>query len=106
MASEAVAVLERARELISEPEHRTKGSYARTANGMGTSPRASGAVCWCMIGAVIREAGDSALAGDTLALLLKVIPTKSAAVFNDTSTHADVLAAFDKAIALGRGEEA
>ena len=110
MSAEAVAVLERARELISDPERWTQRAFARNSVGEATSASGPGATCWCALGAIAREEGRSG-SGAVRQLregagLHGTGTYLGIADFNDVSTHAEVLAAFDKAIALGRGDRA
>lgn len=61
------------------------------------------AACWCASGAVyVSCERDYAADGEALNLLMAASPTGTIAEFNDSeeTTHADVLAWFDRAIAL------
>lgn len=84
-----------ARAIIEEPESWTQGSYARDAKGNPTLEDYHDGVCFCM-------AGACRLACANTSLLHCALPFGSACVpqFNDspTTTHADVLAVFDRAI--------
>ncbi len=92
-----VETLKAARELISVPERWTQGESARGKTGRKVDFRGPYAVCWCSSGAVYKIGGpctsmanrymDRATGGDYV-------------TFNDTHTHPEVLAAFDKAIEL------
>lgn len=104
MTEQLVDILRRGRERIATPDKWTKGAAARTSTGrrcMETSPRA---VCWCMIGAINAELGGlgwRAVEPAREALGVGYVPR-----FNDNpaTTHADVLAAFDRAIAKLEGQ--
>jgi hypothetical protein len=107
-----VEVLIAARELISVPERWTKSAYARSADGRPIGPcgvASQDAVCWCPVGAVDRLVEDGTdLAAYALDYLQMVVGGGRVANWNDAQerTHAEVLAAFDKAIELARAEEA
>lgn len=99
-----VAVLRKARALIDAPEKWTTGQYAKDADG-GFCDTWSQATCFCASGALL-AAGDVGLdefnvaSGweDAYALLSRQM-RGNIIDFNDSRTHAEVLAAFDKAIA-------
>jgi hypothetical protein len=128
----ALGILTKARELLSDPERWTKGCAARTASpgkglsGIHVDPTHASAACWCSIGALRRAAGHKNVDGTSyygpatfpaylsaLRILGKAIEpgceahnaTMVVAVTNDAENtkHADVLAMFDKAIALAKG---
>lgn len=92
-------ILVKARELIADPAHWTKGEFGRDAHGNGIVPWLEGRkpVCYCSLGAIL-TVGDS---GDEAARVLEKHMRDSITRFNDDpkTTHADVLAAFDRAIA-------
>lgn len=101
-------VLQQARALISDPEHWTQGYWARRESRLGLVecvPDDPDAVCWCAAGAINKVAqarmfADPAI--DTLELALPLDYRHRAApifAFNDERTHAEVLHAFDTAIA-------
>ena len=99
-------VLVKARELIASPERWTKGSYAVDAGGYGVDPTDLEACAWCLDGALYRvttgadasfRSHEYLAARDAVAAVPEVdgVPID----FNERHTHAQVLAAFDKAIA-------
>lgn len=98
-------ILRHAMALIEQPEHWTKGEYWRDANGNPCTSRTT-AVCWCAIGAVVSvtdDTGDDARVA--LGMLLNaVMGSGSIHRFNDTHTHAEVIDAFRRAIALAEGD--
>lgn len=118
-------ILRKARKLIADPEHWTQGSYAREAqNGASTTIASDRARCFCSIGALERAAFDTsgyrllwnprqvgsyraarACLFDALADIAPSFPVVVS--FNDDldTTHADVLALFDRAIALAEDKE-
>jgi hypothetical protein len=101
MTTQVRELLIAARKLIEQPEHWTKGHYARDARGAPVLPIDSEAVCWCTVGALGRadqERDTNEVYLNTRMVLLEHMqPCLSE--FNDNHTHAEVLAAFDKAIA-------
>lgn len=101
-------ILIAARALIATPERWTQGDRARDAAGAPIDPCDPRAVCWCISGAL--EAADPSgsdmdgFIGAALALEKVIVGLGHRAAigdFNDAPerTHAEVLAAFDKAIA-------
>lgn len=96
-------ILQKARALIADPEHWTRGVSARTRHGIPCTVGEGHS--FCAIGAL-----DRAMAGVVWSLdqefphdiLRKAIGTLGIADWNDRSNHVDVLAGFDKAIELAR----
>lgn len=103
----AVEVLIAARELISAPERWTQGVHARDVSG-DVATRTT-AVCWCGFGAVweVVETPFSDLSDECERLLDRAVGCPYVD-WQDSfeCTHAEVLAAFDKAIELARAEAA
>lgn len=107
-----VRVLEDARKLIETPDKWTQGEYARDGMGREISLYESGITCLCALGALRLATkriwdwnfkGDAVLVDAKTALrnvMIEPIPR-----FNDSHTHAEVLAAFDKAIATERAKQ-
>jgi hypothetical protein len=90
-------ILTAARELISVPERWTQGDYAKDKDGRSCLEDDEGAVCYCSVGA-ISKVRFSSVALEFLAREAGgYIPD-----FNDTHTHAEVIAAFDRAIAAAK----
>lgn len=105
---QAVEVLRKARALIEKPECWTKGVFARDAEGRELEPNNWAATCFCSLGALAHASGcaPGAVSLRVLRTLAAQIgdptfPRTEVADFNDAPerTHAEVLAAFDKAIA-------
>lgn len=103
-----VDILRKTRELLSEPVRWTRGAYARDASGADVPYDEQAATCWCLSGAVDLAGQGQSIAAARARDYIRVaidsdddsmvtIPT-----FNDDPgrTHADVLAAIDRAIAL------
>lgn len=94
-------VLIAARAKIADPVNWTQGEYARNADGADCE--GDDAVCWCAIGAIQESCDDYDTARDALEYLHAVMGTYPYH-FNDTHTHAEVIAKFDEAIAAQGGE--
>jgi hypothetical protein len=84
-----------ARKMIERPEAWTRGWFARTATGDEVSAYDRKAVCWCSSGAMARVGAEAR----AYAFLARAMDGDIAS-FNDTSTHAEVLTAFDRAIVI------
>jgi hypothetical protein len=106
-------VLIAGRGYIDEPPKWTKGAYARAASGSEVDVFSKKAVCYCARGAIevaARAANTSDYGGAIAALMhaiprgcrLRGIPTYQD---RDETTHADVMAMFDRAIADERAKE-
>lgn len=93
-------VLIKAKELISSPESWTQNVY-KTATD-------SGKVCYCALGAISEVAKVEVFSSNLTpaANLLKSVvkdqlgSDESFAVYNDSHTHEDVMAVFDRAIEI------
>jgi hypothetical protein len=98
--------LRAARKLIKPVGRWNKGSLARTAKrgGFLCSALSADATCWCAEGAVV--AVTRAFDHPAFDVLRQAIGG-DIAQFNDarSTTHRDILAAFDKAIALAEQQE-
>lgn len=102
-----VEILIAARALITPPDKWTQGEIARDDEGNATSPTAMDAVCWCAQGAIAKVAGGHYLIGAFYARdTLRKVAGNKVFNFNDGHTHAEVLAALDRAIELARAEAA
>jgi hypothetical protein len=96
-------ILVAARALIEHPEAWTKGEYARDKKGNRVSPSSRKAACWCARGAILRAAAGNIPAGFRAHDRLWAVIRGSITRWNDAPerTHAEVLAAFDRAISDG-----
>jgi hypothetical protein len=102
MSGETVRILREARALVEKGW--TQGARARMANGIAIDPGDPNAACWCPFGAIEKAEVTSAFCvatGEPMKLLKSAVgdwPPK----WNDRHgrTQAEVLAAFDRAIAL------
>lgn len=109
--------LQKARDLISDPKRWTQGAFARDTLGrdlFDAGEEDFEPVCFCSLGALAHVSGlhpDGTLPGEsTLAEVIAKdlgLPPEIGFVpdFNDTHTHAEVLAAFDAAIEKARAAE-
>ena len=105
---DTVEILKKARELISDESRWTQGWYAKNNNGAWTSWIGPDAVCFCSIGAMAHVSKDAVFvieSSPAFAALASAMQEDHdqhenvVAEFNDMHTHAEVLAAFDRAIA-------
>ena len=107
----ALELLQRGRELISELDHWTKGWYAKTLKDERTSLSSSDAHSFCSLGALHKayetnaEETRSTRNLDAARLFLQEEMNFSIAGFNDHHTHAEVLAAWDRAIQRAKDAE-
>jgi hypothetical protein len=107
MTAHEILIAARAR--IAQPERWTKKAFARNALGQEVFPISASAVCWCMMGAMRSVAYTTT--SDGYFVIHSVDPAETAIENahnglscpelndNDKTTHADVLAMFDRAIA-------
>lgn len=95
-------VLRKARELISKPEHWTRHKYARDVRGLPAPVHDEAAFCFCALGALRKVNNKHSDFCRPATVLASALPESitSVSVFNDTRTHAEVLALFDKAICM------
>jgi hypothetical protein len=92
--------LKAARQLISDPAKWTQGAQSRDKLGHPYAFDTDKAVCWCALGAIERVAGRYSSERFEASTKLRSISPKGLVIdFNDTHTHAEVLALFDAAIA-------
>ncbi len=96
-----LGTLRKARELLADPAHWTRNALARAVtpeHNLSCSPRDPTATCWCLRGALHRVAPDRDTGWRAEAYLERFVPGGKVAVFNDASTHAQVLALLDEAL--------
>lgn len=103
----AADILREGRKLIENPENWVQGSFGQTKGGnrcYAVDPRAN---CWCAVGAISKVGEEVAEDEWQLAwvALDNASPCGCSIRFNDhaKTTHADVLAMFDRAIATVTG---
>jgi len=92
-------ILIAARALIAEEKSWCQGALARNAAGVATTPYRPGAVAFCSVSAIDLIGGLTESVHDAYAALALFCDDRPT-VFNDSHTHAEVLDAYDKAIAL------
>lgn len=92
-------VLKAARELLSEPKRWTQHATARTTGGIPTDPKDPNAITWDATGAIDKFCTSTLQVINVVGIVTDAINNPSMADLNDNHHHADVLAAFDKAIA-------
>lgn len=105
-------VLKAGRALIDTPEKWTKGVSARMADGRGCSPWDDAAVCFCSIGALDRlhRATASYEEAQEALKVLRFVSYVQTGIdevfrFNDSHSHAEVLAVWDAAIKIAKEAE-
>lgn len=99
-------ILIKIRELLADPKHWTKGSYARVKKGgESTSYDVENATCWCLMGAlnkVVNGVYDSSTikAKNLLQSCLPIKYLEQLIEFNDNKNtkHAQIIKALDCAI--------
>lgn len=111
MTKKISEVLKEAKQLISKPENWTTGVYARDAEGIKVDTGNARATCFCSLGAVFFVAKQSKLSFPQRADIIQHIKeanglTSPVHEYNDTHTHAEVMALWDKAIAAAEAQEA
>src|SRR5207249_2880523 len=94
-----VQTLRAGRAVIADEAHWTKGSLAVDAEGFAVNFRDPKACQWCVTGAMCKVGGPAWL--DACTALRDLVSQATLPTWNDltTTTHADVLALFDRAIA-------
>lgn len=108
--AEELGLLRKIRAVIERPENWTSGAGARDDEGRAVPTEAPYACCWCLIGAARKAAAGYAYFNgmdfENAACLAILALTRGcdfdnafqAITFNDTSTHAEVLARLDAGI--------
>lgn len=102
-----VKILEDGKKLIEDKKNWIQGSSALDANGNEVAACSRYAVYFCSVGAIERVtfASDPYYHSYWPALdLLRDAVGMGVTTFNDNSTHEDVMAMWDKAITLAKGE--
>lgn len=102
MKEQILALLRAARQRITPRNQWTQGYWAFTWAGTKCDPQDPNAICWCAGGALNKEAPDPALILPAVAALEAALPDYGETglfSYNDSSTHEQVLAWFDRAIA-------
>ena len=102
---EPLNILREARALIEDKEHWTMGAFARTIYGREiVNPEHPMAHKFCLLGAALRATADRSSNIDDKGVAFRYLREAtlggqgSGSRFNDESTHAEVLALYDRAI--------
>ena len=101
-------LLTKAKDVIADPKHWTKGWYAHNADGFDVGSCKPEAVCWCSLGAlekVAHEENTCSLELEAAKYLIKVsreFGCSDIPDLNDHSSHETVMKAWDKAIKLAK----
>jgi hypothetical protein len=98
--ADVLRTLRKARELLADPARWTRNALARAVtpeHNLSCSPRDPTATCWCLRGALHKVAPDRDAAWRA-EYYLEVAAAADIASFNDTATHAQVLAVLDEAL--------
>lgn len=113
---EQIAIAKKARALIEDPKNWTQGAYATDKDGVALDqPLDDEAVCFCMIGAIRRAEGSplEEVTRQNVRLLWAALDNMAngealaySHEYNDTHTHAEVLAFLDSAIELLKEKQA
>lgn len=107
---DVISHLSAMRNLLADPKSWTQGASARNKWGGVELSFSPSAVCWCLIGASARIDGRLFSDMRSIDAMIRALPDgfSDVVAFNDaeTTTHADVLAVIDRAIALAKEEAA
>ena len=105
--TQVVKLLKDARNLIAKRENWTQDDFAKTADGNGVYSKSDEAVCWCSLGALTKSSppDEDKQIKNLAKLLLSEAMDSPITTFNDSHTHEEVLAAWDKAIELAKAAE-
>ena len=104
-------LLAKAKAVIADPKHWTKGWYAQDAKGRSTRPAKSNAVCWCSAGAIIKVAHEESTYSTRFAATKYLAEVSVECGYNgipdlnDNSSHEAVMKAWDRAIKLAKETE-
>ena len=94
-----VEILKAARAKIADEKHWTQVASARDSQGIEVSPVSPKAVSWCSTGALTASAMTFPDAAWNFIWASMKSPPAGMGFYNDSHTHAEVLAAWDAAIA-------
>ena len=111
-------LLIKAKAVIADPKHWTKGWYAHNAEGQDVEPAEPDAVCWCSLGAIVKVAHEEGVkdirfkateyldkATEYLAKVSAECGYNGIPDFNDNSSHEAVMKAWDRTIKLAKEDE-
>ena len=91
-------ILIAAKAKIDTPDKWTKGDFAQNSDGDPVPSKSPYAVCFCSLGALYSLDIPPDLLGPVYDALDKAMGDETVTHFNDTHTHSQVMAAWDKAI--------
>lgn len=91
---------------IATQEQWTTSAFARTKDGFPVMPSSKEAVCFCSLGAIEKVYLFNSLPYRIVKSRLEVALDGAIPAFNDTHTHEEVMAVWDKAIATAEETEA
>ena len=97
-------ILRKAKALIDSPEKWLKGSYAADEHGNALQIDNQIACKFCSVGALQKICDDANVYFGAMFYLGRET-SNNVAIFNDTHTHAEVMAKWDEAIALAETDE-
>ena len=110
-----LSILKAARERLSDPARWCQNVAARSATGRALAPTHKAAASWCILGAVEacanEQGNDGHSIGRVAALLYSEVKRlrgfgAQTSIYNDTSTHKEVLALLDAAIKTAATDDA
>ena len=104
MRDHVLVALRAARRLLTPKKRWTQAASARNTRGRSVEPVSKAAACWCLMGAIERVTAGPGSQNNTEGMCLMAIRDatpnlRSIVQYNDQSTHAQVLALLDRAIA-------
>lgn len=101
--NKALHILVCAREILSDPDHWTKGTLARTKTNKMTTTSNPAACRYCSMGAIVKCSGNIYEENDATIILEEAIGGNIIA-FNDNvrTTHDDLMKMWDKAIRIAK----
>lgn len=99
---EAIDVLKAVRTLLTNSNHWTQNALARDANDVSCWPYAEGAVCWCLMGAIVKQNPTDEThkaITERLAITAPRVPNNNMfGDINDRITHRQLLNWLDRAV--------
>ena len=101
-------ILVAAKALIEKPSNWTQKACARDYNGLEVAPLSSEACSWCILGAVRKVTSDTnneKVYEKVYENLYPFINEVLISEFNDRHSHSEILAVFDKGIAMALAHE-
>lgn len=91
-------LLEKVRELLSDPSHWSRGAWARDAAGKACEPNSPDACSFCLSGAMMRLGGADWQAISEAAWAVEKVTGEAAYQFSDKASHPQLMRAIDEAI--------